>query len=553
MLSQLYIQNYVLIDQVELRFNKGFNVITGETGAGKSILLGALNLILGKRVDTSVLINTSKKCIIEATFNIKNYTLEQLFEVNDIDFDVNTIIRREITSSGKSRAFVNDTPVNLSTLKTITSQLVDMHQQQETFNKLLSEAFLINLLDKMADNSTLLSNYHLAFKELKEINTKIIKIEEEIKTNQQATDYNQFLLDEFSKLNLSIEDDKDIEEQLKLLTHAEDIKAGIHQAISVIENGEYAIENQLREIIRLISPLSTLNEGINTNLVRTESLLVELQDIQNELSSISDQTHLDNDRIAYLQERSSQINRLYQKHQVSTVEDLISVQNTLESKFKTSDELQVQLETLKRKQETIKEKCYQLATTLSQRRTKNFTSIKEKVNETLKVIGMPYAQINISKEERNSLNNFGIDNIELLFSPNKGAAFSTLQKVGSGGEKSRLMLAFQSLIASSMVLPTMIFDEIDTGISGEIALKVGDLLKKMAASHQIISISHLPQIAAKADEHFFVHKNQEKEKASTSIKLLNKKERLQEIATMLSGKNPGKAAIKNAEELITYN
>ena len=553
MLSRLYIQNYVLISEIDLQFNKGFNVITGETGAGKSILLGALNLILGKRVDTSVLTKKDKKCIIEATFSIKNYRLEELFSELDIDYDHESIIRREIAVSGKSRAFINDTPVNLQVLKKITSQLVDLHEQQDTFPKLLSEDFLISLLDKLAKNEDLIEKYQSNFKVLREIDSEIDNTRQKITNNKQDNDYNLFLLNELKELNLDPTNDNNIESQLKILSNAEFIKSSISQINNIVENNDIGTENQLREIIRLLSPLSSIDKKINTTLERVENLLVELQDVQNELTDISENTNLDEEMLVYLQDRQSKINKLYIKHSVQSTDELLATQQKLELQFSGNDELEDHLKNLLAKQIEFKETCLQLATEISKNRNSKFEIVVNEVNNVLKKIGMQFSQIKITNNQTKELSVIGIDKIQLMFSPNKGASFDTLQKVGSGGEKSRLMLAFQSLIASSMTLPTLIFDEIDTGVSGEVALKVGDLLQKMSQHHQIISISHLPQIAAKADEHFYVFKEQTDNNTQTFLKKLNNNERLNEIATMLSGKNPGEAAVRNAKELMALN
>ncbi len=552
MLKHLSIKNYAIIHELEVDFHSNLNIITGETGAGKSILVGALNMILGKRADLSVLRDNSKKCIIEGTFTINKEQFEYFFNEHDLDFELNTTIRRELRPDGKSRAFINDTPVKLNQLKELTEQLVDLHSQDET-QALLDPQFYINILDNLAKQTSEVNKFAQDFtafskekKRLKTLESDLIKL----KANQ---DYLQFQFDELDTLNLTKEDGEALEEELSLLENAEEIQASIASCLQIIDGDEEVnllalfadFSNKINSISKFGKEFEQLNE-------RLESISIEINDINHELNAFANDITFDEERLAELSERQNDINRLIQKHQVQTVDDLIELKLSLQKQLEDVSFGEEDLSNLKAKLDAEQKLLFKRAQVISKNRISQTNTFKKQIEKILTQIGMPHATIQMEHTlfTTENINAFGIDQFDLLFSANKGSLPQTLKKVASGGERSRLMLAIKSTIAENITLPTLIFDEIDTGISGEVAYKVGRIFKALATNHQLISITHLPQIAAKADHHLFVYKDHSDDKTTTNIKVLNKKEQIVEIATMLSGENPGDAALKTAKELI---
>ena len=551
MLQSLSIKNYAIIEAVEIHFDKQLNIITGETGAGKSILLGAMNLILGKRADTSVLRNKKEKCLVEATFLIKDYLLKNFFSENDLEYEEETIIRRELNTSGKSRAFINDSPVTLDVLKALTEQLVDIHAQGETQN-LLDKFFFCQILDELSKQTAVIKDYQKQFAVFKQKQQKYTHLQEEQIRLQKEFDFIFFQLNELTESNLNEEEFESIESELGLLQNAEAIKRNLAEAYHLIDGNEFSALSQLLQANKQISQLTNFHSVLLEMHDKLTTIADDLKSITRQITNIEDATEYNDERVQELMEKQTTINKLLQKHHFSDVKELMTLQSELQQKvdaYANSSEEIVRLESEIKKE---KKEMFATAQRISKNRTEKIKTAESKVSSLLVDLGMPFGHIILEQKtaDAEKLNVFGIDEIRLLFSANKGSAPQPLDEVGSGGEKSRLMLAIKSLVAETVTLPTLIFDEIDTGISGEVAQKVGNILKTLGKNHQVISITHLPQVAAKASKHFFVYKNHEKEKTFTEIKTLAGDERLHEIAVMLSGNNPPKEALENAKRLL---
>jgi DNA repair protein RecN (Recombination protein N) len=550
-LQSLSIKNYAIIEAVEIHFDKQLNIITGETGAGKSILLGAMNLILGKRAETNVLRNKEEKCLVEAIFVLKNYKLKKFFAENDLEYEDETIIRREINTNGKSRAFINDSPVTLDVLKALTEQLVDIHAQGETQN-LLDKFFFCEILDELSKQTSVVKEYQTAFNLYKQKQTRLHLLQEEQIRLQKEFDFISFQLNELVEANLNEEEFESIESELGLLQNAETIKRNLAEAYNLIDGNEFAALTQLLQSNKQISQLTDFHPVLLEMHDKLTTITDDLKSITRQITNIADATEYNDERVQELMEKQTTINKLLQKHHFSEVKELIALQSELQQKvdaYANSSEEIVHLESEIKKD---KKELFATAQRMSKNRNEKIKTAESKVSSLLVDLGMPFGHIILEQKigDAEKLNAFGIDEIRLLFSANKGSAPQPLDEVGSGGEKSRLMLAIKSLVAETVTLPTLIFDEIDTGISGEVAQKVGAILKSLGKNHQVISITHLPQVAAKASKHFFVYKNHEKEKTFTEIKTLAGNERLHEIAVMLSGNNPPKEALENAKRLL---
>jgi DNA repair protein RecN (Recombination protein N) len=550
-LKSLSIQNYAIIESVDVQFDKQLNIITGETGAGKSILLGAMNLILGKRADSSVLRNKEEKCIVEACFLVNGYAFADFFEEHDLVYEDETIIRREINPNGKSRAFINDSPVTLDVLKALTEQLVDIHAQGETQN-LLDKFFFCEILDEIAKQTGVVKQYHEDYRKYRQQQQRLQQWKEDSLRLQKEHDFIAFQLNELAEAALDEEDAARIESELGLLQNAEVIKRNLAEAYNLIDGNEYAALAQLLQANKQIGQLADFHGVLMEMQDKLNTITDDLRSMVRQITNIADATEYNEARVQELTEKQSAINRLLQKHQLSEVKELISLQNELQQKVDkflySSEETERLEQEIKDTQKTL----FATAQRISANRAEKIKSVESKITTLLKDLGMPYGHIVLEHKsvDADRLNPFGVDEIKLLFSANKGSAPQPLDEVGSGGEKSRLMLAIKSLVAETITLPTLIFDEIDTGISGEVAQKVGAILKELGKKHQVISITHLPQVAAKANRHFYVYKNHEKAQTYTAIKTLEGKERLHEIATMLSGNNPPKEAIENAKLLL---
>jgi DNA repair protein RecN (Recombination protein N) len=549
MLCKLHIQNYAIIDDLAIDFSNHLNIITGETGAGKSILMGALSLILGERADSSVLQQKEKKCVVEGYFKSDNKkAIKQFLTDNDLDAEEELVVRREIAANGKSRAFINDTPVNVQQLKTLSSLLVDLHQQFDTL-ELGDAGFQREVLDALANNGTLLQDYTSVFYQYKKTKKELEELQQQQTTANASFDYNKFLFDELEEAGLKENELEELDAELKLLSNAENIKQQLGGIYFELTESEQPLVQQLKVLNNKLHSLEqyhTAIEGLNKRLLSTQ---IELQDIADELERINDGVQYSAERIQIVNDRITTGYKLLKKHGVNATGELLLIKENLQQKL--NDVLNIS-EAITQKDKLTKEllqQCEQLAVKISANRNKAIKPFAEKVNGLLKQVGMPNAQIKIEVNTI-ALNEFGSDVIEFLFDANKSNRFEPLRKVASGGELSRLMLCIKSLVAQKLQLPTLIFDEIDTGISGEAAKQVGNIMKELSKAHQLISITHQPQIAAKADAHYFVYKAIKADKIITSVKLLSNDERITTIAQMLSGEKPTAAALQNAREMV---
>ncbi|WP_075603060.1 DNA repair protein RecN [Saccharicrinis aurantiacus] len=551
MLKSLLISNYALIDKIEIDFQKGFSVITGETGAGKSIMLGALSLVLGQRSDLSVLKNKEKKSVIEAVFDIKDHEFRSLFEVADVDYEEETTIRREILTSGKSRAFVNDTPVNLNFLKSISVQLIDIHSQHQ--NLLLGDTkFQLNIIDAVAQNSSIQKKYQEAFKGYKKLQKEKQALELENSKLKDDTDYIQFQYDQIHQLNLQSNEQSELEKSRDELSHAEEIKGALFETSQLL-NGDTSALEQLKSAIRSIERVSSyLSEGSQW-LERLNSSYIDLEDLISEIETKEEGVEYDPQKLEETNARLTEIYNLQQKHKVSSVSDLLEIQNAFEEQLGKVASFDVELE---KKEKEIKEAALKLgglAEKLTKSRKKVFSSIEKTLSSQLKELGMPNARLVINYAVLEEFSDSGLDDICFLFSANKQGELAEIPKVASGGEMSRVMLCIKSLLSISRGLPTIIFDEIDTGVSGEVADKMGVIMQEISKNIQVLSITHLPQIAVKGQQHYKVYKSDTKDATHTSIVVLSYEDRVKEVAKMLSGSSLSEAALSNAEELLSQS
>ncbi|NMM50174.1 DNA repair protein RecN [Marinigracilibium pacificum] len=548
MLKSLFIQNYALIKSLKISPSESFNTITGETGAGKSIILGAMGLLLGKRADTKALLDPEVKCIVEGIFDIQQYDLKTVFEENDLDYDKECIIRREISPSGKSRAFINDTPTTLDIVSEIGSYLVDVHSQHDTL-LLASNAYQLQMIDHYSGTYDSLKAYQNIFNEYKKTVRQLEQIESDASHLQQEKEFNQFQFEELENARLKPDEKEDLEERLKLLEHAEEIKIKIHEAINLLEENEFSVEDGLKNATNSIQQASKFSSSLENLATRLESTWIEIKDISDELNKKAEDIVYDPAETENVRARIDLIYQLLTKHRVTTIEELISVKNDLEDKITRSANVQFDIEDLKIKKEELYKNCLNKAKELSKARGSHYSDFTNKVNELLIRLGIPNADLKI-EVNKTELTTVGIDEISLHFSANKGVAPQLLKKAASGGEFSRLMFAIKYILANKTAMPTLIFDEIDTGISGEIALQMVDMMKKMSEHHQLIAISHLPQIAAKGNKHFFVFKDHSSDISESKIKEVNEEERVTIIAEMIGGKDPSESAYRSARELI---
>jgi DNA repair protein RecN (Recombination protein N) len=549
MLSRLSIKNYALIDELDIQPSKGLNILTGETGAGKSIILGALSLILGQRAESKYFYNQAQKCVIEGFFNIADYHLQGFFEEQDLDYEVETILRREISADGKSRAFVNDTPVTLTALKALGERLIDIHSQHATL-EINTEDFQLMTLDSVAENNALLNQYQSSYKQYKQTNTALKELLEEVKQAQTEADYHQFLFDELAEAKLVADEQDLLEQEQNQLSHAEEIKRSLLAANFALNEQEQAAISLLKEAISQLQQAERYLPNLHELTERLQSSLIEIKDISEEIERTEQHTLFDEDRLSTVNDRLSLLFQLQQKHHVDDVPALILIKDELENKLLKNSSNDEKVEKLTLETARLKKACEELAQQLTASRKKAIEIVQQEVVKVLTEVGMPNSILQVELTSSEQLRNSGQDSIRFLFSANKGQEPQPLNKVASGGELSRLMLAIKSLIAKTSALPTIIFDEIDTGISGEVALKVGNVMESMANYMQVIAITHLPQIASKGQSHYQVYKADEQEKTRTNMRRLAQEERVVEIAQMLSGSNPGEAALQHAKELL---
>jgi len=548
MLRQLTIKNYALIQHLEMEPAAGLNVITGETGAGKSIMLGAIGLLLGNRADTRVLWDENEKCVTEAEFDIGAYKLEKLFKAEDLDYETRTVIRREISANGKSRAFINDTPVTLEVLRKITSRLMDIHSQHETL-ELGSRTFQLGLIDAFAGNQKLLEQYEgqwLAFTAAKQEYETLLAESTALK---QEADFVKFQLEELTRSAFKENEQEALESELKVQEHAEEIKSKLNHVIQVLGTSEYAVSTLLADARTQLNAISSYSPSYQALYQRIESLKIELDDVLSELESEEENVEFDETRREEVSQRLSVLYTLLKKHRVNNIPELAKVQEDFEIRSSKVNNLDSLLSDLKQKATKAEEDLNAKADFLSKARQKVFGPLSKQMMTLLKELGIPDAKVKIESEEIKA-GPTGKDNVEVFFSANKGIDVRPLAQVASGGEFSRLMFCLKYIMAEKTAMPTLVLDEIDTGVSGEIAIGLGKLMKEMAQGHQVISISHLPQIAAKGDAHYFVFKNSTSKKTVSSIRKLSDEERIEEIAKMIGGAKPSLSAIANAKELI---
>ncbi len=549
MLQHLKISNYALIESADISFNNGFSVITGETGAGKSIMLGALSLILGQRSDSSLLRDKEQKCVVEAHFNIEGYSLQHIFENEDVDYENNSIIRREILPSGKSRAFVNDTPVTLQFLKELTQNLIDIHSQHQ--NLLMGDfTFQLMIVDTVAQNSKIKNEYFESYKELKEVEKERNKLLEANAKLKNDKDYWEFQWQQLEDAKLVEKEQEELEEEQNRLSHTEEVKTALVLAETLLSNNEpsivdsiHQIKNEIDSVVKFINNGEEISQRIN-------SLHIELKDIAQEIINLSTNTEFDPNRFQDVNERLDLIYSLQQKHRVSTIKELIEIKDDFNQKLLTLSSFDEELEKLEKQIEIKRKKAEELAKKLSQSRINVFSQIEKNIELQLQDLGMPHGKFKISHNINKDFTENGIDEISFLFTANKNAELSDIDKIASGGEMSRLMLSIKSLISESKGLPTLIFDEIDTGVSGEIADKMGIIMQLMGKNIQVISITHLPQIAGKGATHYKVKKRDTATHTVTQIVELTQDERINELAAMLSGSSITEAAISNAKILL---
>ena len=549
MLQHLSVQNYALIEQLEIDFSGGLTIITGETGAGKSILLGALGLIAGNRADAQSLQDKTKKCVIEAVFNIKEHALNAFFDANELDYEVTTTIRREINPEGKSRAFINDTPVTLSLLKELTERLIDIHSQHQTLT-LNGNEFQLSVVDAFAGHADLLKQYNTDFKQFKSIEKKLNELIERETQAKKDLDYFQFQFNELEEADLKPGKQDEWEQELEALNNAEEIKLNLSKASFGLTGGEQNLLSSLNEIKSILAPFAKFKTELNDLSNRVNSAYIELKDIANELESIEQEIVYDPKRIEEIGNRLDGIYRLQQKHQVKSVEELIAIKEEINAKLADFGSLETQIEQMKKELQQVTDVLHAASKKISANRKKVIPKIEKDLAVLLASLSMPNAQLKIEHTPLHAFTTNGTDKVSFLFSANKGSDFKELNKVASGGELSRLMLSIKSSLAKLTALPTIIFDEIDTGVSGDVADKIGIIMNQMAASIQVITITHLPQIASKGGSHLFVYKADKNNKTYSSIKKLTPEERIQEVAKMLSTGNPSSAAISNAKELL---
>ncbi|WP_228851971.1 DNA repair protein RecN [Aegicerativicinus sediminis] len=549
MLKSLTIKNYALIDDLSVNFQPGFNIITGETGAGKSILLEGLSLVLGKRADLSAIKDDSKKCIIEATFNIESYQLKPIFKEEDLDYEPNTIFRREILPSGKSRSFVNDTPVNLSSMQLLGEQLLDIHSQHQTL-ELTDDDFQFRLIDALADNSNLLVDYSRRLVDFKKLNKEIEGLRRTKSDLIKEYDYNTFLLNELLEAKLNNGELEELENELDVLQNAESILEHLSTTSKILSEEEMGILNLLRNAKFEINKIAGYNNNFQAILERIQSIYLELEDVSSEVAELMDTLETDPNRLQLVNDRISLINTLMHKHQVTEVSELIGIQNSLDSKILESDSIDESLKLKEFQKEVLQKELEKLSRTISENRSSVLPDLISKLKNILSSLGMPNSDFKVVLRQTDQFFHNGSDTLEFLFTANKGGNYLELKKAASGGELSRIMLAMKAIISQYIKLPTIIFDEIDTGVSGEISDKMGVTMKEMSKFMQVFSITHLPQIAAKGDHHFKVFKTEVDNVTSTFLKKLSAEERITEIASMLGGPKSSNSAIAHAKELL---
>ena len=549
MITSLSIENFALIEKLSIDFSTGFSIITGETGAGKSILLGALGLVLGKRADLTSLKNKDEKCIIEAHFQISNYNLQSFFEANDLDYEAETIIRREILPSGKSRAFINDTPVNLQELQELSLYLIDVHSQHQT-QELSEESFQFQIIDSIAENQDIISEYSTVLKSYKKQKSDLLQLNTQIQLALKEQDYNTFLLEELLAAKLESCDQLELEAIFEKLTNVEAIKENLEKSIAIASEEQFGVLQNLKEIKVAMQKAAGFSSEYNSLFERINSVAIELDDIVDELNEATESLVNDPEQLELVNQKLQLIYSLQKKHQVLNVAELLQIQNDLDDKVVSVSNLESEINALENNIQIAGLELDKLANTIHNNREKAIPVLSQKLIEILAQLGMPNVRFNIAINPTSNYFLNGKDELQFLFSANKGSDFGLLKKVASGGELSRIMLSVKAILAQYSKLPTIIFDEIDTGVSGEIANKMGDIMKGMSVNMQVFAITHLPQIAAKGNVHFKVFKSIIGEQTLSELKLLLGDERVLEIAQMLSGTVVSDSALNHARALL---
>ncbi|MBT0811135.1 DNA repair protein RecN [Litoribacter ruber] len=549
MLTNLSISNYALIESLEMTPDPRLNMITGETGAGKSIMLGAVGLLLGNRADVKSLFDEERKCVIEGQFLIEEYGLNDFFDANDLDYERHCIIRREIAPSGKSRAFINDTPVKLEALKTLGKALMDVHSQHDTL-LLGANEYQLSLLDAFAQNQEIKTQYSQSYKSFQKAKKSYENISAQAFELKKEAEFNKFLLEELSTLQLKENEQQELEEQQEILDNAEEIKSKIHESLQIFNGEEMGLQNLISQLQQQLNQLSKFGQRFGELKERFQSVAIEAIDIAATLEDEDGKIEVDFDQLETIRERLSKIYHLQQKHGVDSVEALMAIESDLADKVLKVENLDDELEKLKSELEQARKQLFAQGEKLSKSRQSIFKPFADEVTGLLAGLGMENAKIEVNRSGIDPASS-GMDEVEILFSANKGVKPQPIRQVASGGEFSRLMFAIKYIMADKMALPTLIFDEIDTGISGEVALQMVKMMQEIALKHQVICISHLPQVAAKGEKHYFVYKDNSTNRTISKIRLLENEERIQEIAKMIAGSNPSATAFENAKELLS--
>ena len=549
MITSLSIKNYALIEKLTIDFSKGFSIITGETGAGKSIILGALGLVLGKRADLTSLKNKEEKCVIEAQFEISKYNLKDFFEVNDLDYEDETIIRREILPSGKSRAFINDSPVNLQELQDLSLFLIDIHSQQQT-QELSDESVQFKIIDAIANNSEIIDRYQKLLKLYKSDKSKLNALFKKQSDAGKEQEYNTFLLNELVAAKLKSGEQEELESDFEKLNNVEIIKESIDKSLLIGNEEQFGVFHNLNEIKASLQKIATFSSEYQSLFERITSVTIEFDDISRELQNASEKLLNDPEKLELTNQKLQLIYNLQKKHQVTTVDELLGIQINLENSVLELGNIEEEITVLSKSIEQKTQELDALSAAIHQNREEAIPVLSNQLIAILETLGMPNVRFKMELLTSDTYFQNGKDELQFLFSANKGTDFGLLKKVASGGEMSRIMLAVKAILAQYSKLPTLIFDEIDTGVSGEIAIRMGEIMKDMSAKMQIFAITHLPQIAAKGDSHFKVFKSTTNDDTQSELKLLSQDERVIEIAQMLSGSNISDSALNHAKQLL---
>ncbi|MBO4602815.1 MAG: DNA repair protein RecN [Salinivirgaceae bacterium] len=549
MLLRLHIQNYALIDQLTVDFNEGFSTLTGETGAGKSILLGALALAVGNRADTSAIGDAEKKCVVEATFNVKPYRLESVFADLDLDYQDETIVRRELLPNGKSRAFVNDTPVNVNNLKTLGQYLIDIHSQHENL-ELNNNQFQLRVVDAAAKNADLLNDYAETYRNYRKQQTELETLRDEARRLSADYDYNQFQYNQLAEFAPEKINQQEMEDEFQTLSNVVEIQQNLNAAVYLLQDGEQNLLSQLSQLRQTVQQVKRYFPKAADYLQRLESVIIEMKDFAQEIEHDAQQLENQPERLEFLRSKLDQLYGLLQKHQVADVEGLVRIKNELEGKLGKSGNYELRIEQAEKLLAETTERLKGLASQLTERRTKMLEPLSREICSHLTGLGMPNAQLRIDISESSQFTPTGCDCINFMFTANRNRELQNISKIASGGEISRLMLSIKAILSASVALPTIIFDEIDTGVSGDIAHKMAELMSQMAEHMQVITITHLPQIAAKGDVQYRVVKRDVNGTTQTFVEQLSDSERVDEVARMLSGKDITNEARENAKSLL---